>query len=62
MDAGNESTDFSLQWALKDIRLALEDSGGPAARAGHGPGAVRTALVDQGLGDRDVDAARHGLG
>ncbi len=61
MDAGDDAPDFSLQWALKDIRLALEDSGRrlPALDT------VRerwTALVDQGLGDRDVSAARHGLG
>jgi 3-hydroxyisobutyrate dehydrogenase len=53
--------DFSLQWALKDIRLALDDSGRrlPALDT------VRdrwAALVDQGLGARDVAAARHGLG
>jgi 3-hydroxyisobutyrate dehydrogenase len=61
MDAGDDTPDFSLQWALKDIRLALEDSGRrlPALDT------VRdrwAALVDQGLGDRDVAAARHGLG
>jgi 3-hydroxyisobutyrate dehydrogenase len=61
MDAGDDTPDFSLQWALKDIRLALDDSGRrlPALDT------VRDrwgALVDQGLGDRDVSAARHGLG
>jgi 3-hydroxyisobutyrate dehydrogenase len=61
MDAGDDTPDFSLQWALKDIRLAMEDSGRrlPALDT------VRdrwAALVDQGLGDRDVAAARHGLG
>jgi 3-hydroxyisobutyrate dehydrogenase len=61
MGAGDDTPDFSLQWALKDIRLAIEDSGRrlPALDT------VRdrwAALVDQGLGDRDVAAARHGLG
>lgn len=61
MDAGDDTPDFSLQWALKDIRLAMDDSGRrlPALDT------VRdrwSALVDQGLGDRDVAAARHGLG
>jgi 3-hydroxyisobutyrate dehydrogenase len=61
MDAGDDTADFSLQWALKDIRLATDDSGRrlPALDT------VRdrwAALVDQGLGDRDVSAARHGLG
>ena len=61
MDAGDDAPDFSLQWALKDIRLALEDSG----RRLPVLDTVRerwTALVEQGLGDRDVSAARHGLG
>ena len=61
MDAGDDAPDFSLQWALKDTRLALEDSGRllPALDT------IRerwNALVEQGLGDRDVSAARHGLG
>ena len=61
MDAGDDSPDFALQWALKDIRLAMETSGLrlPMLEV------IRerwTALVGQGLGDRDVSAARHGLG
>jgi 3-hydroxyisobutyrate dehydrogenase len=32
MDAGDDSPDFSLQWALKDIRLALSSPGGVPAR------------------------------
>jgi 3-hydroxyisobutyrate dehydrogenase len=61
MDAGDDAPDFALQWALKDIRLAMDASGRrlPMLEV------VRerwAALVDQGLGDRDVSAARHGLG
>lgn len=61
MDDGDDSPDFALQWALKDIRLAMDASGRrlPMLEV------VRdrwAALVDQGLGDRDVSAARHGLG
>ncbi len=61
MDAGDDSPDFALQWALKDIRLALDASGRrlPMLEV------VRerwAALVGQGLGDRDVSASRHGLG
>ena len=61
MDSGDDSPDFALQWALKDIRLTMDASGRrlPVLEA------IRerwTALVDQGLGDRDVSAARHGLG
>jgi 3-hydroxyisobutyrate dehydrogenase len=61
MDAGDDSPDFSLQWALKDIRLALSaapDRPLPVL------GAISErwqALVDEGVGDRDVSAARHGL-
>jgi 3-hydroxyisobutyrate dehydrogenase-like beta-hydroxyacid dehydrogenase len=61
MGTGDDAADFSLQWALKDIVLAMADSGRrlPVLET------VRdrwAALVDQGLGDRDVSAARHGLG
>jgi 3-hydroxyisobutyrate dehydrogenase len=61
MDSGDDSPDFALQWALKDIRLAMDASGRrlPMLEV------IRdrwAALVSQGLGDRDVSAARHGLG
>ncbi|MGD0923974.1 MAG: NAD(P)-dependent oxidoreductase [Streptosporangiaceae bacterium] len=61
MDAGDDSPDFALQWALKDIRLAMEASGRrlPMLEV---IGERWAALVSQGLGDRDVSAARHGLG
>jgi 3-hydroxyisobutyrate dehydrogenase len=61
MDAGDDSPDFALQWALKDIRLALDASGRRLPMLD----VVRerwAALVGQGLGDRDVSASRHGLG
>ena len=61
MDAGDDSTDWALQWALKDINLAMDASG----RRLPVLDAIRerwAALVGQGLGDRDVSAARHGLG
>ena len=61
MDDGDDSPDFALQWALKDIRLAMDASGRRLPMLD----VVRdrwAALVDQGLGDRDVSAARHGLG
>ncbi len=53
MDAGDDAPDFSLQWALKDIRLAMDDSGRrlPVLETARDRWA---ALVDQGLGDRDV--------
>ena len=61
MDAGDDSPDFALQWALKDIRLAMDASGRRLPMLD----VVRerwAALVGQGLGDRDVSASRHGLG
>ena len=61
MDDGDDSPDFALQWALKDIRLAMDASGLRLPMLD----VVRdrwAALVDQGLGDRDASAARHGLG
>jgi 3-hydroxyisobutyrate dehydrogenase len=61
MDAGDDSTDWALQWALKDINLAVDASSRrlPVLDA---IGERWTALAGQGLGDRDVSAARHGLG
>ena len=61
IDSGDESADFSLRWATKDVDLAVTESGGvlPVADA------IRRRwhdLVEQGLGDADVSAARHGLG
>jgi 3-hydroxyisobutyrate dehydrogenase len=61
MLAGDDSPEFSLQWALKDIVLALAATSRPLPVIA----AVRdrwTSLVNSGLGDRDVAAARHGLG
>ncbi len=61
MDAGDDSPDFSLQWALKDIRLALDAA---SDRPLPVLGAISErwqALVDEGLGALDVSAARHGL-
>jgi 3-hydroxyisobutyrate dehydrogenase len=60
MEAGDDAPEFSLQWALKDIVLALAatDRALPVVEA------VRdrwSALADEGLGGLDVAAARHGL-
>jgi 3-hydroxyisobutyrate dehydrogenase len=62
IDAGDESPEFALRWALKDVDLAVDVSGGwrlPVA------GAISSQwhkLVRAGLGDKDVSAARSGLG
>ena len=61
MLAGDDSPEFSLQWALKDIVLALAATDRPLPVIA----AVRdrwASLVNSGLGGRDVAAARHGLG
>ena len=62
MDSGDDSPDFALEWAVKDMSLALD-------AAGDRPLTVLAALrdrwqdlVDQGLGGLDTSAARHGLG
>ena len=61
MDSGDDSPDFALEWAVKDMSLALD-------AAGDRPLTVLAALrdrwqdlVDQGLGGLDTSAARHGL-
>jgi 3-hydroxyisobutyrate dehydrogenase len=59
-EAGDDSPEFSLQWALKDIRLALDAADRPLPVVE----AVRdrwTELDEAGLGGLDVAAARHGL-
>ena len=60
MLAGDDSPDFSLQWALKDIGLALAATDRPLPLVT----VIRdrwTSLVTSGLGGLDVAAARHGL-
>ena len=61
MANGDDSTDFSLEWALKDLDLAAAATGSATA-----PVAATIAnrwrhLVGQGFGRLDVSAARHGL-
>jgi len=60
MDTGNDSPDFSLQWALKDVDLALDatDRTLPVLEAIQRRWA---ALAEQGLGGLDLSAARRGL-
>jgi 3-hydroxyisobutyrate dehydrogenase len=61
MDAGDDSPDFSLQWALKDIRLALGAASEVSLPVLDAIGRRWDSLVDEGLGGLDVSAARHGL-
>jgi 3-hydroxyisobutyrate dehydrogenase-like beta-hydroxyacid dehydrogenase len=62
IDAGDESPDFSLRWAPKDVDLALAE-----ARDQTLPVAAAIAhrwhtLVEAGLGQADVSAVRQRLG
>ena len=43
MEAGDDATDLALQWALKDIGLAMDASGRAASGAGRDPRAVDRA-------------------
>jgi len=61
MDSGDDSPDFALEWAVKDMSLALDAAPGRSLDV---LAALRDRwqrLVDQGLGGQDMSAARHGL-
>ena len=61
MDSGDDSADFALEWAVKDMSLALDAAPGRSLDV---LAALRDRwqrLVDGGLGDLDMSAARHGL-
>jgi 3-hydroxyisobutyrate dehydrogenase len=60
MESGDDSPEFSLQWALKDIGLALEVADVPLPVVEKIQERWKS-LVDSGLGGLDVAAARHGL-
>ncbi len=62
MDRADDHADFSLQWALKDIDLALDSAGPTTLPVARAISARWQDLVDDGLGELDVSAARHGLG
>ena len=61
MAAADDSPDFSLQWALKDIRLALSAASDRPLPVLAAIGERWDELVRQGFGGQDVSAARHGL-
>jgi 3-hydroxyisobutyrate dehydrogenase len=61
MDSGDDSPDFALELAVKDMGLALDAAQDRRLTV---LGALRNRwqeLVDQGLGGLDTSAARHGL-
>ncbi len=54
--------DFSLDWALKDLDLAVSEGGADAAPIAHAISERWQNLVDTGSSGLDVSAARRGLG
>ena len=61
MDSGDDSPDFALELAVKDMSLALDAAPGWSLDV---LAALRDRwqrLVDQGMGELDLSAARHGL-
>ena len=62
IDAGDESPDFSLRWAAKDVDLALAEAGEQTLPIAAALGSRWHELVEAGLGQADVSAVRHGLG
>jgi 3-hydroxyisobutyrate dehydrogenase len=61
MDIGDDSPDFALEWAVKDMSLALDAAPDRSLTV---LAALRDrwqGLVDQGLGGLDTSASRHGL-
>lgn len=62
IDAGDETPDFSLRWATKDVDLALAEAGDQTLPVAAMISKRWHQLVGSGLGQADVSAARHGLG
>ena len=61
MESGDHSADFSLEWALKDLDLALNASGAQTTPVVKAIAERWRRLVAQGYGRLDVSAARLGL-
>jgi len=61
MDSGDDSPDFALEWAVKDMGLALDAAPGRTLTVLDALRNRWQELVDQGLGGLDTSAARHGL-
>jgi 3-hydroxyisobutyrate dehydrogenase len=60
--AGDDSADFSLEWALKDLDLAKSAAGSAVLPVASSIAERWRELVEQGFGRLDVSAARRGLG
>jgi 3-hydroxyisobutyrate dehydrogenase len=61
MEAGDHAADFSLEWALKDLDLALAASGAETTPVAAAIAERWRRLVEDGHGRLDVSAARLGL-
>jgi len=61
IDAGDESPDFSLRWATKDVQLAVTEGGERALPVAATINRRWHELVEAGLADADVCATIHGL-
>jgi 3-hydroxyisobutyrate dehydrogenase len=61
MESGDDSADFSLEWALKDLDLAAAATGSNTAPVAGSIADRWRRLVRQGYGRLDISAARHGL-
>jgi 3-hydroxyisobutyrate dehydrogenase len=62
MEQGDDSPDFPLEWALKDLDLVLHSAGAGAALVTASIAERWRELVARGYGRLDVSAARMGLG
>jgi 3-hydroxyisobutyrate dehydrogenase len=61
IEGGDHSADFSLEWALKDLDLALAATGAETAPVVKAIAERWRRLVEDGYGRLDVSAARLGL-
>src|SRR5262245_37363710 len=61
MDSGDDSPDFALELAVKDLGLALDAAPGRSLDVLAALRERWQRLVEQGLGGLDLSAARHGL-
>ena len=57
IDAGDETPDFSLRWATKDVDLALAEAGDQTLPVAAMISKRWHQLVESGLGQADVSAA-----
>jgi 3-hydroxyisobutyrate dehydrogenase len=61
MQKGDDSIDFPLEWALKDLDLTTQATGTGAVPVAHAIAERWRGLVADGLGRHDVTAARLGF-